>query len=74
MHEIKIKDIYRDFWKDEEMLYFSKCSAKLKFYDDPHKILVGKMKDETESVTIEELLGLKPKADLRLVNDNSEHK
>ena len=32
------------------------------------------MKDETAGVAIEELVGLKPKMYLYLVDDNSEHK
>ena len=36
--------------------------------------MVGKMKDETASVAIEELVGLKPKMYSYLVDDNSEHK
>ena len=36
--------------------------------------VIGKMKDETGSVAIEESVGLKPKMYLFLVDDNSEHK
>ena len=34
MYEIKIEDLYEDFSKDKEMLDFSTCSAKSKYYDD----------------------------------------
>ena len=36
--------------------------------------MVGNLKDGTAGVVIEELVGLKPKMYLHLVNDNSEHK
>ena len=36
--------------------------------------MVGKIKDETADVAIEEFVGLKPKMYLYLVDDNSEHK
>ena len=39
-----------------------------------YKLVVGKMKDETASVAIEEFVGLKPKMYSYLVDDNSEHK
>ena len=39
-----------------------------------NKLEVGKMKDETAGVAIEEFVGLKPKMYSYLVDDNSEHK
>ena len=36
--------------------------------------MVGKIKDETADVAIEEFVGLKPKIYSYLVDDNSEHK
>ena len=49
-------------------------STKSKYYDDSNKLVVGKMKDETGGVAIEELVGLKLQMNLFLVDDNSEHK
>ena len=49
-------------------------SAKSKYYDEPNKLVVGKMKDETAGVVVEEFVGLKPKMCSFLVDDNSEHK
>ena len=34
-------------------------STESKYYDDSNKLVVGKMKDETGGVAIEELVGLK---------------
>ena len=41
---------------------------------DSNKLVIGKMKDETTSVVIEEFVGLKPKLYSFLVDDNSKYK
>ena len=56
------------------MIEFRNYSAKSKYYDNSNKLVVGKMKDETAGIAIEEFVGLKPKMYSYLVNDNSEHK
>ena len=53
------------------MLDVSNYSTK--YYDISNKLIIGKMKDETGSVTIEEFVGLKPKMYSFLVN-NTENK
>ena len=68
MYEIKTEDVYKDFSNDKVMLDFDF------FCENPNKSIVGKMKDETAGVTIEEFVGLKPKMYSYLVDDNSEHK
>ena len=74
MYEIKTKDVYKDCSNDKEMFDFSNYSTKSKYYDNSNKLVVGKIKDETTGVAIEEFVGLKPKMYSYLVNDNSEHK
>ena len=74
MYEIKTEDVYEDFSKDIDMFDFSNYSAKSKYYDNSSKLVVGKMKDETAGVAMEEFVGLKPKMYSYLVDDNSEHK
>ena len=54
------------------MLDFSNYFTKSK-YDDSNKLVIGKMKDETGGVLVEEFVGLKPKMYSFLV-DNNEHK
>ena len=54
--------------------HFSNYLAKSKFYDDSKKLVVGKMKDETASVSIKEFVGIKPKMYLFLVDDSSDCK
>ena len=56
------------------MFEFRNYSANSKYYDNSNKLVVGKMKDETAGIAIEEFVGLKPKMYSYLVNDNSEHK
>ena len=43
------------------MFDFSNYSTKSKYYDDSNKLVIGKMKDKTGGVAIEEFLRLKPK-------------
>ena len=56
------------------MFDFSNYSTKSKYYDNSNKLVIGKMKDETDGIAIEEFVELKPKMYLYLVDDNSEHK
>ena len=74
MYEIKTEDVYEDFSNDKELFDFSFYSTKSKYYDDSNKLVVGKMKDKTVGVAIEEFVGLKPNMYLTLVYKNSEHK
>ena len=74
MYEIKTEDAYGDFGNDKEMFDFINYSTKSKYYNDSNKLVVGKMKDETGGVAIEEFVGLKPKMYSFLVDDNSKHK
>ena len=62
MYEIKTENAYEDFSKNKET-----------YYNNSDK-LVGKMKDETAGVAIEEFVRLKRKMYSYLVDDNSEHK
>ena len=43
------------------MFDFRNYSTKSKYYDDSNKLVIGKMKDKTGGVAIEEFLRLKPK-------------
>ena len=53
MYEIKTEDVYETFSSDKEMFDFNNYSIWSKFYDNSNKLVIGKMKDETESVVIE---------------------
>ena len=56
------------------MFNFSNYLTRLKYYNHSNKLVIGKMKDETYIVAIEELIGLKPKMYSFSVDDNSEYK
>ena len=73
MYEIKTEDIYETFGSNIEMFDFSNYSTKSKYNDNSNKLVIGKMKDETESDATEELVGLKQKIYWFLV-DNNQHK
>ena len=73
LYEIRTEDIYEDFSGDKGKSDFSNYSTKSKHHNNSNKIVIGKMKDETKGVAIEEFVGLKPKMYSSLV-DNSEHK
>ena len=73
MYEIKTEDVYEDFSSDKEMLDFSNYSIKSKYFDNSNKLVIGKMKDETDGVAIKKIVGLKPKM-YSFAAENSEHK
>ena len=72
MYEIKTEGVYEDFNVDREQLDFSSYSTESKYYDDSNKLVIGKMKDQTGGVAIEEFVGLKPKM-YSFIVDNNEH-
>ena len=53
--------------------YLINYSTKSKYYNNSKKLIIGKMKDKTAGVAIEEFVRLKPKM-YSLLFDNSEHK
>ena len=53
MYEFKTEDVHEDV---HEVFDFSNYSAKSKYYNDLHKLVVGKMKNETGGVAIEEFV------------------
>ena len=55
------------------MFDFSNYWTKSKYHNNSNKLVIEKMKDETGGVTIEELVGLKPKMYSFMV-DSSEYK
>ena len=74
MYVIKTEDVYEDFSSDKEMFNLSNCSTKSKCYDNSNKLVLGKIKDETSGVAIEEFVRLKPNMYSFLVGNHSEHK
>ena len=56
------------------MFDFSNYSSNSKYYDDSNKLVIGKMKDKTRRVAIEQFVWLKLKMYSFLIPDNSKHK
>ena len=57
MYEIKTEDLYEDISSDKEMLDFSNLSSKSTYDENSNKLVIGKMKDDTAGVAIEEFVG-----------------
>ena len=74
MYEIRTEDVYEDFSSDKQMFDFSNYSIKSKYYDNLNKLNIGKMKDETGGVAIEEYVGLKPKTYSFLIDNIKKQK
>ena len=74
MYEIRTEDVYEDFSSDNQMFDFSNYSIKSKYYDNLNKLNIGKMKDETGGVAIEEYVGLKPKTYSFLIDNIKKQK
>ena len=53
-YEIKLKDVYEEFFKWKYLFDFSNYSKDSKFYDNTNKKVIGKMKDEYGGVIIDE--------------------
>ena len=73
IYEIKTEDVYEDFSSDKEMFDFSNYPTESKYYDGSNKLVIGKMKDKTGGVAIEEFVGLKEKV-YSFLRENNEHK
>ena len=71
---VQLKTIIHSLMYDKEMFDFSTYQTKSKYCDNSNKLVVDKMKEETDGVAIEEFAGLKPQMYSYLVDDNSEHK
>ena len=71
INEIKTEDVYKKFSSNKEKFGFSIYSTKSKYTYDSNKLVVGKMKDETGDVAIEEFVRLNPKMCLFWIDENS---
>ena len=60
-YEIKLKDVYEEFFKHKHLFDFSNYVEDSKFFDPTNKNVMVKMKDESEEKIIGEFVGLKSK-------------
>ena len=54
--DLPLEDVYEDLSKDKEMFDFNNYFAESKYYNDSHKLFVGKMKYETVVLLLKNLL------------------
>ena len=59
VYEIKIEDVYEDFYQYKNLSDFSDYQLDSKFFDIVNKKVIGKMKDEFKGKVISEFSGLK---------------
>ena len=62
------------FVKIKNCLILEIFLTKSKYYCNSNKLVVGKMRDETAGVAIEEFVGVRQNMCYFLVDDDSEHK
>ena len=74
MYEFTAENVYEGFSSDKQMFGFSNYSTKSKYYDNSNKLNIGKMKDETGGVAIEEYVALKLKMYSFLVDNTKKEK
>ena len=70
-YEIKTHDIYRDYQEDQHLYDTSEYPRDHFLFSTRNKKVIGKMKDETHGVPIEEFIGLRPKMYSILYTENN---
>ena len=60
-YHIKTEDAYHDFFADRELFDNSDCPENSEFYFKENKKVIGKFKDETAGVPVDDFIGLKSK-------------
>ena len=71
---LKDDDVYKDFYKNNNLFDFSDYSEDLKFFDHVNKKVVRKMIDEFKGKIISEFVGLKSKMHSLVFVNNEEIK
>ena len=61
LYEIQTEDIYEDMLANSDWYDFSEYPFEHSNYDPKNKKIIGKMKDELQSMIITEFIGLRPK-------------
>ena len=60
-YEIKSENVYEDVFKHKHLFDFSNFPKNSKFFGEANKKVIGKMKDVSEGIAIDEFVGLKLK-------------
>ena len=59
VYEIDTKDVYEDFYGDENLFDFSEYPRDSKFFEPANKKVIAKVKDELKGKINNEFVGLK---------------
>ena len=73
-YEIEAEDVYQDFWKDKHLFDNSDHLENSPFYDKTNKKVIGKFKDECQSIPVVEFIGLRSKMYSYIKDDNKNEK
>ena len=60
-YEMKLKNVYEEFYKWKDLFDFSNYSKDSKFFNETNKKVIGKMKDEFDGVIVSEFIELNSK-------------
>ena len=60
-YEIKLEDVYEEFFKHKHLFNFSNYRKDSKFFYQANEKVIGKMKSKTEEKIIDEFVELKSK-------------
>ncbi|XP_068707842.1 uncharacterized protein [Montipora foliosa] len=71
-YEIETEDVYRDFWNDKDKFDNSDYPENSPCYDNTNKKVIGKFKDECQSIPVAEFIGLRSKM-YSYIKDNSQN-
>ena len=71
-YEIKLEDIYEDFYKDKHLFDLSKFSKDSKFFYPVNEKVIFKMKDAHKGKPIRKFIGIKSKIHSILLDDGKE--
>ena len=71
-YEIKLEDVFEEFFKNKHLFDFSNSSKESKSYDNQNEMVVGKMKDEYKGIPVKKFVGLKSKMYSMLSDDGKE--
>ena len=58
-YEIESNDVYQDFWRNKDKFDNSDYPENSPFYYKTNKKVIGKFKDECQSITVADFVGLR---------------
>ena len=73
-YEIKVGDVYQDFWNDKNKFDNSDYPKSSPYFDDMNKKVIGRFKDEASGIPIIEFVGLRSKMYSYMKDNSNEEK